>query len=506
VTGGWGRRRQDVVCGTLKGSRAPRALAPAGEARLRQREWAAAAGLATALGLVSAAGCGEPCCTVDTYPIPLSRAAAGELLASFEAPQGPTPGLVDTGSPVSFWAASEELGPARVVRRDLTLLGSPAPLSPAPVRARLHDVLTIEAPLGTVGTDAQPLAPLAVLGSDVLARFSVEFAFAIPQMTFWRRQPANDGYLGSVGYAVLQLPRRGGGELLAVDPKDSLGRRQPHRFGPSRLLLRTCAVPAIFDRAQPAPTRCCPGEERRFSTGTDLALLLATGVGPVVLGRNAWERVRAQMPAGTAPALTPGSLHVPYAARPVPALFTQLPRIVLVDAEADPDNDPGPCGELARARRLELVAISQSANAQRAACSLPCDRDPTDRTRAQNSAAYVELDGALEVAVVEDTVPFLQAIRLEVRPRGPEVDGLLGAAALASTRVELDYRSPETRAIFSCDPVAAAPAGTATGTANNNCRAVGRCPRLPGSGQQRACFGLPAHGLPELCEDADACE
>ena len=108
--------------------------------------------------------------------------------------------------------------------------------------------------------------------------------------------------------------------------------------------------------------------------------------------------------------------------------------------------------------------------------------------------------------MVEDTVPFLQAIRLEVRPRGPEVDGLLGAAALASTRVELDYLSPETRAIFSCDPVAAAPAGTATGTANNNCRAVGRCPRLPGSGQQRACFGLPAHGLPEICEDADACE
>ena len=365
------------------------------------------------------------------------------------------------------------------------------------MRARFYDVLTIEAPLGSVGTDAQPLLPLAVLGSDVLARFSVEFDFAIPQVILWRRQAAGDGFLSSVGYAVLQLPRQGGGELLALDPPDALGRREPHVFGPSRLLLRTCAVPAAFDRTQPAPTRCCAGEERRFTTGTDLALLLATGVGPVVLGRSAWERVRAQLPVGTEPAMRPGSLHVPYDALPVPALFTQLPRVVLVDAEADPANDPGPCGELARARRLELVAISQSANAQRAACALECDRDPTEPDRAQDTAGYLELSGALEVAVVEDTAPFLQAIRLEVRPRGPEVDGLLGAAALAGTRVELDYLSPETRAIFSCDPLAAAaelPAG------------AGRCPRLPGSGQRRACFGLPAHGLPDLCEDADACQ
>ena len=194
-------------------------------------------------------------------------------------------------------------------------------------------------------------------------------------------------------------------------------------------------------------------------------------------------------------------LNVVYSARPVPALFTRLPRVALVDAEADPATDPGPCGELARARRLEQVALSQSQNPQLAACALRCDRDPRDLGRAQNSAAYLELAGDLEVAVVEDTTPFLQAIRLEVRPRGPEVDGLLGVAALASTRVELDYQSQTTRAIFSCDARAAAVTAVP-----GNCRAVGRCPRLPGSGQRRACFGLPAHGLPEMCEDAATCE
>ena len=91
------------------------------------------------------------------------------------------------------------------------------------MRARFHRVLTIEAPVGAVGTDSEPLAPLAVLGSDVLTRYSVEFAFALPQVTFWRRQAASDGFLNSVGYAVLQLPRRGGGELLAVDPEGFAG-------------------------------------------------------------------------------------------------------------------------------------------------------------------------------------------------------------------------------------------------------------------------------------------
>jgi hypothetical protein len=166
-----------------------------------------------------------------------------------------------------------------------------------------------------------------------------------------------------------------------------------------------------------------------------------------------------------------------------------------VDREAPLADDPGPCAELARTRRLEQVAVRQNASSESAACALPCDLDPREPTRAQNSAAYLQLPSDIEVAIVEDTNFLLHAVRTEVRPAGPEVDGFLGAAALAQVRVELDYVATQPRGIFSCEP----------GSPPELCRAVARCPRLPGGGQRRACFGLPAHGLPNLCENPTTC-
>src|SRR5206468_4174379 len=108
-------------------------------------------------------------------------------------------------------------------------------------------------------------------------------------------------------------------------------------------------------------------------------------------------------------------------------------RFALVNREADLGNDPGPCAELARARRLEQVDYQQSQNSKLAACALPCDVDLRVPGRAQNSAAYLEVDEAVDVAVIADT----------------EV--------------------------------------------------------LPEPGDRRACFGLPAHALPEMCESQAAC-
>ena len=68
--------------------------------------------------------------------------------------------------------------------------------------------------------------------------------------------------------------------------------------------------------------------------------------------------------------------------------------------------------------------------------------------------------------------------------------------AQETARVELDYRNQPSRAIFSCE--ASAPVG--------ECRAVGRCPRLPKEGQTHTCFGLPAHGLPRICDNLTACD
>jgi hypothetical protein len=464
--------------------------------RTRSRCGARARRLALLLGVLAGmASCDDPCCTIDSRPIPLQRGSSGELLVRVAGEGGPELAVFDTGTPITIWRSRDPGAAAQVHRRDLVLLGPPSTSQPAPIRAVLRRVLTVYAPLGQVGTESDLLAPVGIVGGDLLGMFSVEIAFADPAVTFWRHQPTGDAFLASAGYAVLHLPRRGGGQLDALDPPDGLGQRAPHRFPSSRLLVRACAAPLPFTREGPLPQRCCPDDERRLSSGADLSLLLATGIGPVVLSRSAWQRVIARLPIEIEPQLIQRPLQVANSVEPIPATWTKLPGLALVDREAALADDPGPCSELARARRLEQIAYRQSVSTSLAACALPCDLDPRDLSRAQNSAAYLEIASLVDVAIIEDTNFLLHAVRTEVRPAGPEVDGFLGASALAQARVELDYVASQPRGIFSCQP----------GSPPESCRAVARCPRLTGGGQRRLCFGLPAHGLPEVCENITTC-
>jgi hypothetical protein len=463
---------------------------------LARRSRARAAPL-LALALLAASGpaCEDACCDLDSRPIPLEHGPAGELLVRL-ATGGAEPGLalLDTGSPVTLWNTTQPAQPATIQKRDWILLGPPATTTARPVRGVIKGVLTIDTALGAIGTGERSFVPIGVLGGDVLKFFSVEIGFAVPEVTFWPRQPAPDDFLAGAGYAVLHLPRYGGGEIQSLDPPDSIGMRSPHVVQPSRLLVRACAAPAAFDRVDPLPARCCASDEQRLITGTDLSLLLTTGTGPVVLGRAAWERLQARSPTPLALAAGP-PLLVASSTSPIAALWTKLPRLALVNREADLGTDPGPCAELARARRLEQVDYLQSLNDKLAACALPCDVDPVTPGRARNAAAYVEVDNALDVAVIADTEALIQGVREEVRPGAPEVDGFLGAAALAGARVELDQAGQDTRALFSCE----------TGAPPASCRAVARCARLPEPGVKRVCFGLPTHALPEMCESQAAC-
>ena len=463
-----------------------------------------------------ASACGEPCCDVDAYPVPLVNGPRGELLVRVETPAGVGLALVDPGTPVSFWNVAG-IAP-NVVRRDVRLLGPARADGHSPLRARFHDAQMIEASLGVLSDgsiDGTPLAPAAIVGADLLAQFSVEFGFAAPELTFWPRQAANDGFLGEAGYAVLRVPRRGGGRLDLLGPRDWIGRRAPVEVAPSRLLLRACAAPSAFRREDPLPLQCPAGDQYLppNKTGSDLSLLLATGVGPIVLGRTAWERISRAL--SGAPTLEQRPLYLASSPTPIPATWTSIPRLALIDREADLADDPGPCAELGRSRRTEQVELRQSLNQDlpEAACAFPCDRSSPDKVFAQNSAAYLELEGALEVAVVEDTTPFLQALRAEVRPAGPEVDGVIGARALAGTQLEIDYVSSDLRVIFSCEPAPSPPVTnpqvapstpapfTATAASLGRCRAVGRCPRLPDCSQRHICFGLPSHAMPKSCDN-----
>lgn len=441
-------------------------------------------------------GCNDPCCTIDSRPIPLRLAPGGALLTEVSVgDNGSGPrhlAVIDTGTPVSIWTSAAGAG-ARVETRTIELYGA-SDTGKAPLRASLGGVAAVPGSLGPLGVGDEIVLPRVLLGGEILASFSLEIAFSTaPTLTFWSRQPAPDVFLATRGYAVVRLTRYGAGELETAGADDRFGVSGPHQYGPSLLVIRACAAPDAFDREGPLPAACCRGQERQLATGVDLSLLVATGVGPVVLGRSAWERLRAKLT--VRPVSTARALRVATADRPIAAEWVKLPRLTVVDREADLVNDPGPCVELGRARRLEQVAWRQSQSPTAAPCPLPCDTDSgTDArtsSKAQNSAAYLELSGEPEVAIIDDADPLLQSLRAQIRPEGPEIDGLVGAGALRGARVEIDYRNQPARAIFSCDESAAV----------GSCRSVGRCPRLPGRGQTHICFGLPPHGLPDMCDN-----
>jgi len=133
------------------------------------------------------------------------------------------------------------------------------------------------------------------------------------------------------------------------------------------------------------------------------------------------------------------------------ALWSELPRLALVDQEIDDANNPGACIELARARRIEWLVRHQADATP--PCAQLCDRDPRDAGKVQNAAAYIDLGGGVPVAVVPDGTELLQSLRAEIRPEAPEIDGLLGAAVLERAAMEIDYGGkPKSRAVMSCDP------------------------------------------------------
>jgi hypothetical protein len=464
----------------------------------------AAIGICAALVAVGGGGgCSEDCCIIDSFSIPLiwsplGAARPGGLLARARSSalngDQPFDMAVDTGSPLTVSLGSAD-GTPDTVTRDFDILGAPPDY---PVRARFRGINMVPVALGSAG-DAMT-QPTAVMGGDFLRAFSVELRFGVPSMTLWPNQRADDGFLEDVGDAVIHFTPFGGGEITANGTPDIFGQRGPASIDPTRIVFRACVAPDVFNPETSPDQRCCErGDAITNATGAPLSLLLATGTGPLILSRSAWTRVMPHLLAA-APAETAGLLYLTASATPLQASWTSLPasaHVALVNQETTAANDAGPCVDLARSRRIEWVALRQQKYPELRVCVQPCDTDPNDAGKAQSSAAYVEVGGLagaeIPVAILADTEPLLEGLRSDIRPEGPELDGIIGAGVLAQTRVEIDYRSTGMRAIFSCET-----------DDRDQCWAGARCPRLPDQTTTHTCFNLPLAGLPATCAD-DMC-
>src|SRR5262249_10867458 len=194
------------------------------------------------------------------------------------------------------------------------------------------------------------------------------------------------------------------------------------------------------------PTRialpACVGDAADVGTGPsgkDALFVVATGIGPTVLGRGAWKRITGASDADI-DALPKTTLYLGGAGGVSVAQGT-LPDLALAAREAD---DRGPCLELYLSRLLAQAASCPQAVSD--AYSMSCDcvsQSPTC-----SAGAAVALRRTVDVVILDDTHPLLQSIRNELRPAFAEVDGLLGMKTLASFLADVDY--PGGRVILRC--------------------------------------------------------
>ena len=114
---------------------------------------------------------------------------------------------------------------------------------------------------------------------------------------------------------------------------DFLGQRGPLVLPPTRVVLRSCAVPADFSPDVPPRNHVLQrGGRHPAGEGRDLALMLDTGVGPLVLGQSAWDRVKAGLRSRTpSRCRSRHELLWRRGRQPIAASWSTLPRFALVD-------------------------------------------------------------------------------------------------------------------------------------------------------------------------------
>jgi len=330
----------------------------------------------------------------------------------------------------------------RVLFLDLTLLGERGPGELDLPRARfpeaqvisLHpcarecsaDDDTCDAQTCNVGVPGGERPFQAIIGADVLAGDAVRLRLGDDQLFILADIGGSDRNRSFACDAVFNSPYRGGGTLVVS------GTELP--FGNRRITLQACLGP------EPDPALPLSPDQR----GADVLLVASTSIGVSILGEAAYERYRGAHLGAIPPipplgALTESSVFLPS------GLVTG--RIAKVDALAlvatSTSNALAPCRQVYAHHLLTDADCDRSTDS---GVDCPCPQSDTFCS----VPAILELapELGIDFLVVPDDDPTLQALRTELRPDQPEVDGLLGTAALRAAEIDVDY--PHDRLLARC--------------------------------------------------------
>jgi hypothetical protein len=358
----------------------------------------------------------------DPYPIEVET-SSGALVV----------GLAENGRSGIRNAVLDVLSPLTVVDRGadkqlsvddatLTLYGILATGEFGEARARFEDksVVTLHpcdlaTPVCEVGTDAVPRAFDAVLGMDAFSGDALRIRTAAAELFVFPDIAGDDLHRSRSCDAVFPSTFRGGGTLM-------LGGTEV-QFPNRRIAVDTCLAPN--------PTGLTQRER-----GLDALLVLSTALGPMLLNETIYARYQQLDPTALDVAALPEQI-VNLPSGPIVGRLTSLPALALVGNL--PSNPRAPC------RQVYAHHLLAAQN-----CGPGIDCPCADNEAFCSVPAVVEIapPGRLAAVIVPDDDPTLQALRTELRPDRPEVDGILGTEAMQALELDIDY--PNGRMLARC--------------------------------------------------------
>ena len=397
-------------------------------------------------------GCSSESTPVPPFPIPVDLDAGPVLvgISTNDTDAGPWTAVVDTLSPLSVADVGRLTGvpvpeAPRRHRLDLVLHGLGAQGAVPQVRFGGVSVLDLY-PCGAgddadaaclVGQAGQETAVHAVLGADLLARGAVRFAFAASQMFLFPDITGSDEERTRLCEAVFESPFHGGGTMVVGGAEVSYSGR--------RIAMGGC----VYQEELAGCAETCTGDSddrtcKMVDSDLDALFLVSTGLAISVVSERFYERYQAFTGAPPLADLPASMMHMPSGA--ISVRLGELRNLALVGEVSD---DRGACTERCTNACMHWLTLDHEADAGPVADAGICIGGvENEKKKLTRAGAAVDLGGPFAVAVVSDAIPLLQALRDELRPELPEVDGILAPSALMPLVVDVDY--PNNRVIARC--------------------------------------------------------
>ncbi len=276
------------------------------------------------------------------------------------------------------------------------------------------DLSVQECTVGPAGGE-RPFSALVGLdsfGGDALRlRLSSDEIFVLPDIA------GDDIRRGRSCDAVFPSPFRGGGTLVIGGTEVS--------FASWRIAIDACI--------QPSPKRLLAQSAR----GANAMFVVSTGIGVSMLTVTAYQRYRELDVINIPPVEMLPEVAVSLPSGPIVGNAGTIPSIALVGNSSG--NPRAPCRQMWASHLLAARDCEPGDDC-------PC----TDGKKFCGVPGLVELApaGGIPILVVPDNDRTIQALRTELRPDRPDVDGILGTDALHLLELDLDV--PHDRLLARC--------------------------------------------------------